>query len=125
MARAATPMTVWVGGVPPHPAPTAWPMIPSFSKSGLDDVGPELDDVGEVEVVGREGDAQVAERLLHLLGEVGRDDHAVGARPVLPGDQHQLRTGRDGGGVAVAERDRIVQAFGVDDGVGHVVTFRV
>ena len=69
--------------------------------------------------MGGEGDAQVAERLLHLLGEVGRDDRAVGARSVLARDEHQLRAGRDGGGVAVAERDGIVQAFGVDDGVGH------
>ena len=85
-------------------------LAPSLLEVRVHHVRPELDDVAEVEPVGGKGDAQVAERLLHLLGEVGRDDRAVRARSVLTRDEHQLRAGRDGGGVAVAERDRIVQA---------------
>src|ERR687898_299382 len=37
-------------------------------------IRPELDDVAEVEPMGGKSDADVAERLLHLLGEVGRNN---------------------------------------------------
>ena len=86
---------------------------PELLEVGVHHVRPELDDVAEVEPVGGKGDTQVAERLPHLLGEVGRDNHAVRARSVLTRDKHQLRAGRDGGGVTVAERDRIVKPSGL------------
>ncbi len=99
---------------------------PELVEVGVHHVRPELDDMAEVEPMGGKGDSYVAERLLHLLGEVGRNDRAVRARSVLTRDEHQLRASRNGGGVAVAERDGIVQPVGIDDGVGEDgVTFLV
>ena len=67
---------------------------PELVEVGVHHVRPELDDMAEVEPVGGQGDTQVAERLLHLLGEVGRDDRSVRVRSVLPRDEHQFRASR-------------------------------
>jgi len=117
-ATAATPMSVWAGGWPSQSRRTTSTTVMSLAGPWSTILGVDLDDVAEAQPHRVQGDAQVLEGTLDLLGEAGRRDLAAGVGAVLPGDEDELpRGGADR--VAVAESSRVMQSGRVDDRAWH------